>query len=234
MPFIASPGNDSTCSKVMPTLNGVQLFTAGPFYGQYGTGITLANSNTETSLCFNQAAATANTRSAPAASAAVSPINLSSDPTGTNIMASLQLPGVSQLNVPTAPYGALSLGTIFNGAFYGVIGITATPTLAIKILLRNPTTGAVAYTLISTTTTFSPVAGGLLIEPNFCVTSVGQTGTITATCQFQAGTYGCIFTPTVTTVDTRQSYILDLTATWSAASPSNTLTIYYGGFETIV
>jgi hypothetical protein len=233
MPLITSYNSDSTEGKMLPTLNGISIFTVGPFYGQYGTGITVANSTTEWSWLYNQASSSTTNGGlvGPTPSTAVTAINMSSDPTGKGPGASLYLPGSGQLNVPTGPYGALSLGTIFSGLFAGSVGITSTPTIAFKIYLRNPLTGAVVYTLLSTTTTFAPSAGGMLVEPNFCVTAVGAAGSITAMLNAQGGTAGVAVTPTVTAVDTRQSYLLDFTATWSAQSSSDTYTINYGFFE---
>ena len=233
MPLIASYNSDATEGKMLPTSNGLSVFTAGPFYGQYGTGFTVANSTSEWSWLYNQAASSTTNGglTLPAPSTAVTAINMSSDPTGKFPGASLYLPGSGQLNVPTGPYGALSLGTVFSGLFAGSVGITSTPTIAFKIYLRSPTTGAVVYTLLNTSTTFAPVAGGLLVEPTFCVTAVGAAGSITAMLNAQGGTSGVAVTPTVAAVDTRQSYLLDFTATWSAQSSSDTYTINYGFFE---
>jgi len=238
MPLIASFENDASEGRQTQTINGIGIFLAGPFYGSYGSGFTVTGAS-DWSICFNQLSATANTLGAPAATATLSPINLSSDPTGKYPSASLFLPGASQLNVPTGPYGALSLGTIFNGVFYGKFNnASSTPTIRCRLYLRNAATGAIAYTLADTTsaaTTSSASDQSLIINPNFCVTSVTKgAGTIVGFMNVTtAGAATTISAPTITTLDTTQSYILDVGFLWSAAG-SNSATIYYSSFETVV
>jgi hypothetical protein len=232
MPWIASYINDSTEGKMLSTQNGPSLFTTGCFYTQYGTGITVASSTTDTSIIFNQATATANTLTVPTPAAAMTAVNLSSDPTGKQPGSTLLLPGPAQLNNPQQPYGALSLGTIFYGEFVGTVGITATPNIRIRVYLRNPLTGAIVYTICDTTVaTFLPVAGSLIINPMFCVINTGAAGTIVGTILATGGTSSYAGVTQVTTVDTRQSYILDVGVLWSAISALDTLTVYYGNFE---
>ena len=240
MPWIASLVNDSTDGKMSPTLNGPSMFMVGPFYGQYGTGVTLNTSTTEWSLLFNIASSssTINAATAPTPSTAISPINLSSDPTGKGPGATLYLPGSSQLNVPTGPYGALALGSIFAGSFFGSINNTSTPTIRFRLYLRNAATGAVAYTIADTTAfTMATISGGplgIMINPSFSVSAVGATGSIIGNIEVTYGPNGWFGVPITTAVDTRQSYILDLTAQWGTSSASNALNINTGAFELLV
>ena len=234
MPLIQSLANDGTQNKMFNSLNGVSTFEVGPFYAQYGTGITTqASTTTEWSILFNIASnsSSKSTLTIPTASAAISAINLADDPTGKSPGASLYLPGTSQLNVPTGPFGALMLGSMISGEFWGVVGITSTPTIEWKMYLRKPSDGSVAYTLADSSTGFAPAAGGLFLKPMLAVSAVGTKGSITASFMAIGGTSAYVMTPTVTTVDTTQSYILDITGTWSASSASNTYTFYHGGRE---
>jgi hypothetical protein len=237
MPLIDSLVNDATEGKATQTLNGISLFVAGPFYGQYGTGVVITGAS-DWSVIFSQLTATANTSGIPTATAANTAINLSSDPTGKYPQASVFLPGSSILNVPTGPYGALALGTVYNGAFYGKFNdASSTPTIRARLYLRNAATGAIAYTIADTTSAALTSAAGdqsLIINPTFCVTNVTKgAGTIVGFMNITAAGVDTVSAPTVTTVDTTQSYVLDLGFLWSTAG-SNTSTIYFGDFETIV
>jgi hypothetical protein len=237
MPLIDSLVNDATEGKATSTLNGITLFVAGPFYGQYGTGVVITGAS-DWSVIFSQLTATANTVGIPTASAANTAINMSSDPTGKSPQASMYLPGSSILSVPTGPYGALALGTVYNGNFYGKFNnASSTPTIRARLYLRNASTGAIAYTIADTTSAAQTSSGSdqsLIINPTFCVTSVTKgAGTIVGFMSITAGGTDTVSAPTVTTVDTTQSYILDLGFLWSTAG-SNTSTIYFGDFETIV
>ena len=237
MPLIDSQVNDATEGKATQTLNGVTLFVAGPFYGQYGTGVVVTGAS-DWSIVFNQLTATANTVGYPTASAANTAINLSSDPTGKYPQASMFLPGSSILNVPTGPYGALALGTVYNGNFFGKFNnASSTPTIRARLYLRNASTGAIAYTIADTTSAAQTSSGSdqsLIINPTFCVTSVTKgAGTIVGFMNITSAGSSTISAPTVTTVDTTQSYVMDVGFLWSTAG-SNTSTIYFGDFETIV
>ena len=230
MPLVTSYNSDSTEGKMLPTINGVSLFTVGPFFSGYGTGYTVANSTTESSIIYGSAAATT-TAIVPTASAAWAAVNLSSDPTGKGPGSSVYLPGSAQSNIPAAQYGALVPGSIISGMFMGTVGITSTPTIAIKIYFRNYSTGAVAYTLLNTSTGWSPAAGGFLFEPYISVAVGGCKGSIVSMCNISNATSGYTSAPTVTTVDCTQSYLIDISFTWSAANSSNTFTIYNGSLE---
>jgi hypothetical protein len=104
--------------------------------------------------------------------------------------------------------------------------------------LRNASTGAVAYTIADTTAfTMATISGGplgLMVNPSFLVSSVGATGSIIGNIEVTYGPNGWFGVPTTTTVDTRQSYIIDLTAQWGTSSSSNAINVSAGAFELLV
>lgn len=226
MAWIANLNNAAADAKVITTLNGPSCFMSGQFYVQYsGLLSALASSTTETSIFFNQASATANTKTVPTTGA----VNLSSDPTGKAPAASLYLPGPGALGSSNQAMGSLTLGTVIDGRAVGTFGINGTPDVTAKLVLRNPDTGAVAYTLATSAVT-TTTAGGVVLLPSFCVTATGTSGTICGAIGILAGglagtaAAGAV---TSTTVDTTKSYIIDLTWTWGTSHSSNTVTFYY-------
>lgn len=228
-PYSSTPSN----AKMLATLNGVNLFAKGDFYVQYGGFAEYASSTTETSIPFAQASATANLLTKPASGT----VQMSDDPSyskygpGSNLL----LPGTKGQILLGGGQGAFTIGTVIDGEFMGSLGITGTPYLVFKLVLRNPLTGAVAYTL-ATGNLLTTVAGAVIVRPKIVVSAVGTSGTIVGIIEaIGGGTTAAVGAASVsaitsTTVDTTQNYILDLTQTWSASSASNTTTFYYGRF----
>jgi hypothetical protein len=225
MAYRANYSSTPSDSGVLGTANGVSLFAAGEFYVQYSGFAAIASSTAETSILFAQASATANTLIKPATGT----VQMSGDPSGKGPGSSLYLPGTRGQILQLGGQGGLTIGTIIRGEFNGVFGITGTPDITTKLVLRNPTTGAVAYTLATTAFT-TTVAGAIIVRPRFCVTanSTPTAGTIVGFVEVTGPVTGAIATATSTTVDLTQSYIIDVTHTWSADSASNTMLYYFG------
>lgn len=230
MAWVEGTANDSSDARMSQTLNGPQLFTTGMFYCQYGQ-VSYNTSTTETSIIWNQAAATANTRSVPPYTTALSMTN---DATGQGAPgSSLFLSGYAN---GTTPYGALTLGTVIQGKFFGSIkNNSSTPAFTVKLLLRNASTGAVAYTLSSKAITMVSTASatGVTLDWDIQVLSVGLTGSVGVTGMFLSDAWAkpaSVYT--ATTVDTSQNYILDATVTFDASSANNA-TVLSGFFKLI-
>jgi hypothetical protein len=229
------------------TLNGPSVFLSGAFSVNYvaagyviGASATGGIGDAEWSI-FSGVNATSNANFvANTVSTAVNPstmtwVNVSSDPTGKGPGSTLYLPGTAQLNVPTAPYGALTAGTWFSGRIIGLWNNTATPTFQMRMHLRSPVTGKVVYTIIDTTayTTITNNGLGFKAQPSFVVVSGGTAGKIIGTMDINYGISGYQAAPVTTTVDCTQSYILDISAKFGTASASNGLTIYSAEIELV-
>jgi hypothetical protein len=134
---------------------------------------------------------------------------------------------------------ALTLGTYLHGQFFGKIKNNAsTPTLEFKVVLRNASTGAVAYTLTDHTVTMVSTASdtGLILEFGIQVSSVGTAGSISAWDQMgSAGWTGTTLmqAPTITSVNTQLSYLLDASLTWGTSHANNAL-VLYGGYIRLI
>ena len=206
MAWVESTINESTNAKMSPTMNGPSLMATGNFCVQYSTFTTTSTS--EWSIISNQLAATAITNPLAGTSAPTF-LNLADDPTGKSPASTVFLPGTASATSLAAPMGAFTLGTQLQLNFFGTF--TAGGTMLCKLTLRNPVTGAVAYTLTDSNT-YSPTASavGSHIEFNLCMT-----GTNSITAQYKhiygAGSYAAPLK--VTTVDFTQNYVLDATIT---------------------
>jgi hypothetical protein len=141
----------------------------------------------------------------------------------------------SSIAIPSIPGGFLALGTGFSGNLYGTIATTGTPTLRVRVVLKN-SSGTVVYTLTdSTATSLSAITGTTELVVNFDAVC-SATGTSGAMIGRIAVTYGTSATAntvikavaTSVTVDTTQAYSLDVLATWGTASASNTLNTLIG------
>jgi hypothetical protein len=242
MAWIASFTNDSTDQKAAQTQNGPVLLNSGVFALAYSNAgyIPISNSTSEFSILYgvndtSNANFTANTVVTSPLPTQMTYLNLSNDPTGKSPVAAFALPGSSQLNVPTAPLGALVEGTWLSGRIIGKWLATGTPAFQVRMHLRSPVTGKVVYT-IADSTAFTTVAAndlGLKINPSFIVTKGGASGQIIGTLDINYGVNGYQSKPTVTTVDCTQSYILDVSVKFGAASASNAPVFYGVCFELI-
>lgn len=248
MAWIGSTVNGSTDQKMQPTLNGGNLFLNGPFSIAYATsGYVIGASATggvgdaEYSIFSGLSASSnanflANTVSTASTPSVLGYVNLASDPTGKGPGSSLFLPGASQAQGMVNPYGSLIAGTWFSGRIFGKFKSTGTPTFQVRVHLRNPITGKIAYTICDTTafTTVNVAADlGLKIVPSFVVTTGGSSGTIIGTIDINYGVNGYQSNPTITTVDCTQSYILDVSMKWGTAAVANTTTIYGALFDLV-
>lgn len=247
MAWITSPTNQASEQKAAATLNGPSLLSSGAFMISYApSGYVVGASGTggvgdaEFSIfsgvnASNNANFVANTISTNPYPSVMSYVSLSGDPASKGPGGSLFLPGSGQLNVPTAPYGALTLGTWVSGRIIGLYNNTSTPTLQFRAHLRSPVTGKVVYTIIDSTAyaTITNNGLGIKVQPSFVVVAGGASGKLIGTMDINYGISGYQSTPTVTTVDCTQSYILDLSCKWGTASASNGITFYSAEFELI-
>lgn len=198
MPLNLSPIN-STDQIFRRSTQGISIEQIGPFYVQYSPTTAIANSTTETSL-FNNSSTT----------------TVSGGPMALDQVSSLILPANS-----------LATGTIIRGYLRGIIANTGTPSLTTRAGFINSastftalaTTGAVAMTTVST----SDYEVGF----EFQVRSVGTSGVVFATVYHRYGSTLVSAASVTNTVDTTQQFTIDVRTTWSAASASNTQTIYY-------
>jgi len=223
MAWIASYTNDTSDQKVTPTLNGPALFNSGSFYAQYGPagGLTVTGT-TEISLISGVIASTATTN--PVNNAWT--VNMSGDPTGKYPASSLYLPGFGSSSIQMAPMGAFTAGTIIRGQFWSKL--TTGGTYLPKLVLRNATTGAVAYTLTDTTT-HTPGATNLGAELVFTL-AVTPSNQITCFFKHEYGTAAYISPVKQTTIDPNQNYVLDALVTMGT---SGTQVVYFSQFELV-
>lgn len=183
----------------------------GVIYQQYKAGTALANSVTETSL-FTLTS--------------IAPQIL-----GNSALSSV----ATSVAIPAIPAGFLQLGTGIKGDLYGTIATTGTPTLRVRVVLKN-SAGTVVYTLADApATTLGAITGTTELYVNFdCVTAaVGSSGSIIGRIAVTYGTTSVLNTvikqaATAVSVDTTAGYSLDVLATWGTASASNTLNLLIG------
>jgi hypothetical protein len=116
---------------------------------------------------------------------------------------------------------ALAVGRTLRIQAWGIVSDTGTPTLTVKVKLGSTvilTTGAI--------TLASGISDKLWrLEAIITCRSVGGSGTVFGQGQFNYnnGLFTDIVNTATTTVDTTSSQTIDVTATWSAASSSNTI-----------
>lgn len=199
--------------------NQVAAGGIGVIWQQYAAGTALANSTTETSL--------------------LSTTKVSPQLTGNAALSAL----ATSIPIPAIPANFLSLGTQIRGKLYGTIADTGTPTLRIRVVLKN-SAGTVVYTLAdSTAIALVAITGTSEFEVNFdsIVSAVGTSGSLTGRVSFlysstlASGSAPLRIgaAPAAVTVDTTAGYSLDVLATWGAASASNTLNIAIGSIEVL-
>ena len=129
-------------------------------------------------------------------------------------------------NAPSAfAAGQLTAGTVLRMRAWGTYGITGTPTLTFRWRMLSGTVSLMLHSAFS-----APIAGIWRIDGTIIVRSAGASGSLQTNSRAtriegnpappateDVGT-------TTATVDTTASQTLQLTAKWSAASPSNTIT----------
>lgn len=246
MALLGSLANTAIEQRAIPTQNGLMLFYNGAFYMGYNPSGYGVNTTASEYSIFNgqndssNANFVANTiwTSGTSNPSVMTPINLSADPTGLGgPKGNLLLPGSSQANIPWGPMGAFTVGTLYTGAILGSINSTGTPTFQVRMHLRNPTTGKVAYTIADTTAfTTTAISGGplgLYIVPTFQVLATGTSGKLAGWVEVNYGASGYEAAPVITTVDTTQSYILDISVKWGTSSASNAVVIYSAALEIV-
>ena len=130
----------------------------------------------------------------------------------------------------TLPANFLAAGKQVRLRMRAFFTTTASPTLNIKFKIGGTTvasTGAITH---------SSAAGSLLIDIEFVCRTTGATGTVYVegySARFaSSGTgYGEMKNTATTTVDTTAALALDVTATWSVASASNSVTVVIAAIE---
>ena len=195
--------------------NIVNAGYVGVLLQQYGDGTALANSTTETSIFTT-------TKLAPSI---LGPASATS----------------STVPLPVIPGNFLGLGEQIRGRVLGKIANTGTPTIRVRVVLKN-SAGTVVYTLAdSTALTMSTITGTTEFKLDFdsIVSAVGTSGSITSRLGIDYGTTATTASvflrqaPAAVTVDTTAQYTLDVLATWGAASASNTLTVSIATIEVL-
>lgn len=125
------------------------------------------------------------------------------------------------------PANSLAVGSVIRIKLLGRFSTTGTPTLRLRIKLD-------ATTYIDTTavTTVTATNFGFVTDAQLVVTAIGASGTIDAQALTELGTaattgqvVNSVNTAGITT-DTTQALSVTVTAQWSAASASNTVTLH--------
>jgi hypothetical protein len=195
---------------------GMPTFFNGAFYVLYGAPTNITNSNTETSIFGGDTSIT----SPIVVTAGVNPYPAN--------------PGSTRAIPPSA---LNTLGSMFNGDFFGTLKTNGTPSLQVRLGLVN---SAGTFTSIADTTSTALTAEGtacfLHINCGWSIYKTGTTGSINAWVGYEyAPTSISVYSTYTNTasIDLTQPYTLDIRATWSAADTSNTITIGHGAFELI-
>lgn len=129
------------------------------------------------------------------------------------------------------PANFLNVGSILRGRLLGLIGNTGTPNITVRVTLTDSAGNVTALTTTGATA-MSTITGSMEFEYTFdaVVRSVGTTGKIISRCGlvYQTATPSAPIkitgVPAEATVDTTESFTIDVKATWSANSSSNTIT----------
>ena len=216
----------ATDDRMMQFTNGMNAFFGGAMYLQYGASPAITNTTNETTL-FNNV------------SGSIASYGFGQALGQPNDVSSLYITGNTGIN------GSLSgwiPGTFYRIKLQGTITNTGTPTIRIRTYLRNQA-GAIVYTLADSTalaTSTITGTGDFLYECDIMSVSMGTNtagsftlGSVNAVARFDysSTTVVRVFqrTPfTTTAIDTTQTYYLDVTAAWGAASASNTITTQFG------
>lgn len=210
-------GSDGLVGRIIQGGNFVNTGDLGVLFQQYKAGTALASSVVETSLWTLTA---------------VSPQIVGN---------AAQVATVSTVPIPVFPPNWLTLGTQLRGRLYGTIANTGTPTIQVRVVLKN-SAGTVVYALADTTAiTMSTITGTteLFVEFDSIVSAVGTSGSITSRAGISYGTTATTASvflrqaAAAVTVDTTQSYSLDVMATWGTSSASNTLNIAVATIEVL-
>ena len=126
----------------------------------------------------------------------------------------------------TLPANSLQAGDVIKvRALVDAIGVTSTPTLNIKLNFLSGTS-ATTVNVMATGAVTQAASNLVEVTATIIIRTVGATGTFVAEGMFTSGVPGTAV-PTVwskgsTTLDTTQTEQVNVSATWSAASSSNT------------
>ena len=204
--------SEGVVNKVAQNGGSLSVGDFGYIYQQYKAGTAIANTVTETSMF-----------------------------TGTSIAPQLvgnmaQASTTTTVPIPALPAGFMALGTGIKGDLYSTIATTGTPTLRVRVVLKNPNTGAVVYTLgDSGAVALGAITGTTELYVNFdaVCSSVGTAGSMVDRIAVTYGTTSVLNTvikqaPASVTVDTTQGYLVDVLLTWGTASASNTTNLIMG------
>ena len=203
----------STEGLIFKSKAGAPILISGSQYLQYGPSTAIANSTTETSLFAGAGAVSFGTLTFPA----------------TGLTNDWNLPNVA---------GA---GAIYRLKMGGITTSTLTPNLTIRLTFTNnagtvstlSTTGALALVAITGTANW-------FLEAMICVTAYSATvGSVLTSGRFDYGQTTLLTTglnvpsTTLSTIDTTNPFTLDVKATWSAASASNSITTQFATLEAL-
>ena len=223
MAVIATPYQSSD-EKMVQTMQGISLFSAGCFYIQYGAGSAIANTTTATSVFSNTPGKV-------------------SDLSGSSIL------GSGGLNYARSslyfPANSLTLGTIIRGRMVGSIkNNSSTPNLTFDVGLAPVSSGT--YTAIATTGAKAMVSTGTEVFGEFefelVVTAIGASGVATMNgliewCVTSSAGVPLRFVSdpnqTFSNFDTTIANNLDAKITWGTAHANNSFTPKYGFVEII-
>lgn len=129
----------------------------------------------------------------------------------------------------TIPAADAQAGGVYRGTVYGTASTTGTPTLTFKVRLGG-VAGQVLATFPAITTASGLVTGGWLAEVRLMCLTNGASATWAASASLNhqiasltAGASSPALTNGTVTVDSTVAETLVITATWSAASASNTV-----------
>lgn len=207
--FSYKAGSDD---KTTGTPQGLNVFSSGQIFLQYGAGTAIASTVTETSLVST---ATSLTSTSPVA-AGFGPFFPADN---------------SSVRVPANGH---TLGTIWRQKIVGLMTNTGTPTLRIRAgFVNDASTFTVASD--STAVTMSTITGTMdfEVEVEYIIRSL--TGSNNVACRQNIwyntaiGTRVAITTATSTsTVDLTVNQNFDVRLTWGTSSASNSATVQYG------
>lgn len=120
------------------------------------------------------------------------------------------------------------VGTIYHVRVWGNLGVTGTPTLQTQVKLNSTVIGNTGAAAIA-----NNANGRFFLEFDIRVTVIGASGSVDCFPHLQYSSSGAgaqtvshIVGGNVTTVDLTVTQTINLTFTWSAASPSNALTVF--------
>jgi len=224
MSWLPQSAPNATEGKMLRTQTGNACFFNGAFYILNAPATAVTNTTTTTSLFGGDPQ--------------------SSSPATTPIVVQLGQPPYQQYpgSTRTLPPMSLTLGTMFNGDFFGTVADASTATLRLQLGLIGPypstTFNVIADTtaVAMTTESTSPLQMNFGFNVQSYNSAANGGGTINAYIQYQNATTGIVvFSPMTanTAFDTTQQYTIDVRATWGAASSTNLIQLWWGDIEVI-